>query len=69
MNSTNMKKRTLKRLVPETWSKATFLIKSKLYQQKDSVSIGSSLGPALANIVAVAQLENVMFEQLISNGA
>ena len=69
MNSTNMKKRTLKRLVPETWSKATFLFKSKLYQQKDSVSIGSSLGPALANIVAVAELENVMFEQLISNGA
>ena len=49
--STNLKKRTLKKLILGTCTKNVFSFNTKFYQQKDGVSMGSSLGPVLANII------------------
>ena len=62
--STNLKKRTLKKLILETWTKAAFSFNNKLYQQKDRVSMGSSLGPVLANII-LTELEDVVINHLL----
>ena len=40
---------------------------NKLYQQKDGVSMGSSLGQVLANII-MTELEDVVIKPLIANG-
>ena len=55
--STNLKKRTLKKLILDTCTKTAFSFNNKLYQQKDGVSMGSSLGPVLANII-MTELED-----------
>ena len=39
---------------------------NKLYEQKDDVSMGSSLGPVLANII-MTELEETIIQQLIEN--
>ena len=39
---------------------------NKLYEQKDGVSMGSSLGPVLANII-MTELEETIIQQLIEN--
>ena len=54
--NTNLRKRTLKKLIKDTWSKTVFTANKKLYQQIDGVSVGSSLGLLLANIT-MAELE------------
>ena len=46
--SPNLKERTLKKLILDTSTKTSFSFNNKLYQQKDDVSMGSSLGPVLA---------------------
>ena len=63
--STNYKKRTLKKLILDTCTKTAFSLNNKLYQQKDVVSMGSSLGPVLANIIMNA-LEDVVIKPLIA---
>ena len=65
--STNLKKRTLKKLILDTCTKTAFSFNNKLYQQKDGVSMGSSLGPVLANII-MTELEDVVIKPLIANG-
>ena len=65
--STNLRKRTLKKLILDTCTKTAFSFNNKLYQQKDGVSMGSSLGPVLANII-MAELEDVVIKPLITNG-
>ena len=65
--STNLKKRTLKKLILDTCTKTAFSFNNKLYQQKDGVSMGSSLGPVLANII-MTELENVVIKPLTANG-
>ena len=41
-----------------------FSFKNKLYQQKDGVSMGSSLRPVLANII-MTELEHVVINHLL----
>ena len=65
--STNLKKCTLKKLLLDTCTKTVFSFNNKLYQQKDGVSMGSSLGPVLANII-MTELEDVVIKPLIANG-
>ena len=49
--ATQLKKRTLKKLIKDTCSKSVFSANKKLYQQIDGVSMGSSVGSLLANII------------------
>ena len=65
--STNLKKRTLKKLILDTCTKTAFSFNNKLYQQKDGVTMGCSLGAALTNII-MTELEEVVIKPLIANG-
>ena len=65
--STNLRKITLKNLILDSCTKTAFTFNNKLYEPKDGVSMGSSLGPALANII-MAELEEIIIQQLIENG-
>ena len=65
--STNLEKRTLKKLILDTSTKTAFSFNNKFYQQKDGVSMGSSLRPALANII-MTELEDVIIKPLIADG-
>ena len=65
--STNLKKRTLKKLIMDTCSKTAFLCDNVIYEQKDGVSMGASLGPVLANII-MTELELGVVDSLIANG-
>ena len=64
--STNLRKRTLEKLILDTFTKTAFLFNSKFYQQKDGVSMGSSLGPVLASII-MTELEDVITKPLIAD--
>ena len=44
-----------------------FLIQGKFYQQKYGVSMGSSLGPVLANII-MTELDDVIIKPLVADG-
>ena len=57
--SFNLKKCALKKLILDTCTKTVFSFMNKLYQQKDGVSMGSSLGPVLTNII-MSELEDVL---------
>ena len=65
--ATNLKKSTLKKLILDTCSKTAFLSGGTIYEQKDGVSMGSSLGPVLANII-MTELERVVVDRLIQSG-
>ena len=65
--STNLKKRTLKKLILDTCSKTAFMFDNTIYEQKDGVSMGASLGPVLANII-MTELENKVVDKLVQNG-
>ena len=65
--STNLKKRTLKKLILDTCSKTAFLCNNVIYEQKDGVSMGASLGPVLANII-MTELERAVVDKMIQNG-
>ena len=66
--TTTLKKRTLKKLILDTCSKTAFLSGGKIYEQKDGVSMGASLGPVLANII-MTELERVIVDRLIQSGS
>ena len=65
--STNLKKRSLKKLILGTCTKTAFSFNNVIYEQKDGVSIGSSLGPVMANII-MTELENKVIKPLINDG-
>ena len=65
--STKLKKRTLKKLILDTCSKTAFMFDDTIYEQKDGVSMGASLGPVLANII-MTELELKVVDRLIQNG-
>ena len=44
-----------------------FSFSNQLYEQLDGVSMGSSLGPVLANII-MTELENVLIKDLLDTG-
>ena len=64
---TKLKRRTLKKLISGTCKKTTFSFNNQLYEQCDGVSMGSSLGPVLANII-MTELENVIVRNLLADG-
>ena len=64
--NTNLRKRTLKKLIEDTCSKTVFTANEKLYQQIDGVSMSSSLGPLLGNII-MTELERKFIKQFIDN--
>ena len=64
---TKLKRRTLKKLISDTCKKTTLSFNNQPYEQCDGVSMGSSLGPVLANII-IMELENVIVKNLIADG-
>ena len=62
--NTNLKKRTMKKLFLDSCTKTAFSFYNLLYEQCDGVSMGSSLGPVLANII-LTEFENVIVKPLI----
>ena len=63
---TNLSKRSLRKLIKDTCTKTVFSANNILYEQLDGVSMGSSLGPVLANII-MTELENVVIRPLIDS--
>ena len=49
--STNLKKHSMKKLLLDTCTKTALIFNGVIYEQKDSVCMGSSLGPLLANVL------------------
>ena len=64
---TSFRKHTLKKLILDSCTKTIFSCKGTLYEQLDGVSIGSSLGPVLANII-LSEFENIMVTELVNSG-
>ena len=62
---TNLKKSTLKKLIKDTCTKTVFSCNNQLYEQIDGVSMGSSMGPLLANII-MTELEESVIQPLIN---
>ena len=62
--NTNLKKRAMKKLLLDSCTKTAFSFDNVLYEQYDGVSMGSSLGPVLANIIPT-EFENVIVKPLI----
>ena len=62
--NTNLKKRTMKKLLLDSCTKTALSYDNVLYEQCDGVSMGSFLGPVLANII-LTEFENVIVKPLI----
>jgi hypothetical protein len=65
--TTKLERRTLKKLIIDTCTKTAFSANGNLYEQIDGVSMGSSLGPVLANII-MTELEKHIIQPLIDQG-
>ena len=59
--------RTLKKLILDSCTKTTFSFNNQLYEQADGVSMGSSLGPVLVNII-LTKFENKLVSDLVQSG-
>ena len=64
--ATQLKKRTLKKLIKDTCSKTVFSANNKLYQKIDGVSMSSSLGPLHANII-MTEMEKTIIQKFIDD--
>ena len=64
---TNLKKNTLKKLIKDSCSKTAFMFNGKIYKQIDGVSMASSLGPVLANVI-MTEFDKIVFDKLIKDG-
>ena len=62
-----MRKSTLKKLIKDSCIKIAFSFDGKIYKQIDGVSMGSSLGPVLANVI-MTELERLVVDKLIKDG-
>ena len=62
---TNIKKRAMKKLLKDCCTKNAFSFNNTIYEQIDSVSMGSYLGPVLANII-MTELETVIVDKLFT---
>ena len=62
---TNMKKRTMKKLLKDCCTKNAFSFNNTIYEQIDGVSMRSCLGPVLANII-MTELETVIVDKLFA---
>ena len=64
--STNLKRRSLKKLILDTCRKTVFSFNNVLYKQIEGVSMGACLGPLLANVI-MTEFENVIIKPLLRN--
>ena len=64
--TSNLSKRSSRKLIKETCTKTALLSHNKVYEQLDGMSMGSSLGPVLANI-NMTELENTTIKPLIND--
>ena len=62
--TTNLTKRTMKKLLKDACSKIAFTFNDKIYKQIDSVSMGSPLGPLLPNVF-MTELDKDIIQKLI----
>ena len=60
-----IKKRTMKKLLKDCCTKSAFSFNNTIYKQIDGVSMGSCLGPVLANII-MTELETVIVDKLFA---
>ena len=60
---TKLVKRTLKKLINDCCKKTPFSFNNQIYKQLDGVSMGSSLGPVLANVI-MTELEKKVVKPL-----
>ena len=65
---TTLSKKVLKKLILDTSPKTTFTFNNIIYEQKDGVSMGSLLGPVLANII-MTECEKAIVDNLVKEGA
>ena len=65
--STKLTKRTLKKLILDSCTKTIFSLNGHLYKQIDGVSMGSPLGPTLANII-MTEFEHEIIKPIINSG-
>ena len=64
---TNLKKRSLKKLLIDASTKSSFIFNNKICEQKDGVSMCSPLGPVLANII-MTELEEKVIKMFADDG-
>ena len=64
---TNLKKLSLKKLLVDACTKTSFIYNNNIYEQKDGVSMCSTLGPVLANII-MTELEEKVFKKFVDDG-
>ena len=63
---TDLKKRTLKKLILDTCTKTVFSFNNVLYKQTDGVCMGSNLGPIISNII-MTEFEKVIVSSLLTD--
>ena len=64
---TSFQKHTLKKLILDSCTKTIFSCNGTLYEQLDGVSMGSSSGPVLANII-LSESEDIIVSELVNSG-
>ena len=64
--TTTLKKRTMKKLITDVYKKKNFSFNDNVCKQTDGVSMGSSLGPVIANIF-MTELEKFILDELIND--
>ena len=64
---TTLSKNILKNLILDTCQKTAFTFNNIIYEQKDGVSMGASLGPVLGNVIMM-QCEKVIVDNLMKEG-
>ena len=64
---TTLSKNLLKKLILDACQKTAFTFNNFIYQQKDGVSMGASLGSILANII-MTECEEVIVYNLVKEG-
>ena len=65
--SATLTKSTLEKLILDSCTKTIFSLNGEYYKQTDGVSMGSPLGPTLANIM-MTEFETVIVKPLINSG-
>ena len=65
MLKTNIKKRTMKKLLKDCCTKNAFPFNNTIYEQINDISMGSCLGLVLANII-MTELETVIVDKLFA---
>ena len=58
----------MKKLIIGSCTKTTLSFNNKIYKQIDRVSVGSRLGPVLANII-MTELEKVIVKDLVDKSS